>query len=178
MSMRSPTNNWINDSLHKIASNTNKKSLSSERKPVQGSSIANSAHTPNTNSVSDFNKIFKPQIKGSGVGSNTKAPRHQKHSSSASGPGTSSLSNGGSGLLAFNHQNSLGSNHHNESNQYLNLRSEQDYLSPHPHHLQQQSTQQVKGIGKMQPFSEFKLNEHVIRNKLQANNNNNRNTHV
>ena len=36
---------------------------------------------------------------------------------------------------------------------------------------QEYSQSQVKGIGKMQPFmSEFKLNEQVIRGKLQAGN--------
>lgn len=55
MSMRSPTNNWINESLQKIAGN--KKSVSSERK--NQAAPASIAHT-NSTSASDFNKIFKP----------------------------------------------------------------------------------------------------------------------
>lgn len=63
ISMRSPTNNWINDSLHKIGHNASKKSVSSERKnPSQTNSIGASISISHTNnaSVSDFNKIFKP----------------------------------------------------------------------------------------------------------------------
>ena len=50
MSMRSPTNNWVDDSIQKMPAQ--KKSLSTERKAVS-----------NNTSIGDLNKIFKPQIK-------------------------------------------------------------------------------------------------------------------
>lgn len=85
MSMRSPSNSWINDSLQKIAHNsssnnnsTTKKAVFTDRKtnPAGGASLT-VAHT-NSTSASDFNKIFKPNMKAS-----SKAPlgKHQKHQS-------------------------------------------------------------------------------------------------
>jgi hypothetical protein len=54
MSMRSPTNNWIDESIQKI--NTQKKSLSTERKVAGSSSVSQSNNT----SIGDLSKIFKP----------------------------------------------------------------------------------------------------------------------
>lgn len=54
MSMRSPTNNWIDESIQKIT--TQKKSLSTERKVAGPSSVSHSNNT----SIGDLSKIFKP----------------------------------------------------------------------------------------------------------------------
>jgi|LauGreDrversion4_2_1035121.scaffolds.fasta_scaffold67242_1 hypothetical protein len=60
MSMRSPASYWINESLQRIGGQVSKKSVSSERKnPTSGQSLVTSS-TNQTNSTTDFNKIFKP----------------------------------------------------------------------------------------------------------------------
>ena len=96
MSMRSPTNNWINDSLQKIGGH--KKSLSTERKIPPSNNFNSIAPVSNTstNSVSDFNKIFKPQIKST----NSKAARPTKHSNSAA---SSSLTGVGGNNHHYSH---------------------------------------------------------------------------
>ena len=72
MSMKSPTNNWINESLQKITAS--KKSVSTERKnPAINAAAISISHTSST-SINDFNKIFKPQLKSS----ITKGTRHSK----------------------------------------------------------------------------------------------------
>ena len=143
MSMKSPANSWmINDSLQRIGAQASKKSVSSERKnPGQGLAVP----LANTNSSSDFNKIFKPQMKSL----NAKTTKHIKHASAAAASTIAAVHLYGTpsgGVLGTD----IGSS---------------DYAN----HL--------KGIGKMQPFNDFKLNEQTIRGKL-GNNRNNSNAYM
>jgi hypothetical protein len=83
MSMRSPSNSWINDSLQKIAHNSNstKKAVSTDRKNNHAAASNTGltiGHT-NSTSASDFNKIFKPNMK-----SISKAQPLGKHSKNQS----------------------------------------------------------------------------------------------
>jgi len=126
MSMKSPANSWmINDSLQRIGAQASKKSVSSERKNP-GQSLA--APLANTNSSSDFNKIFKPQMKSL----NAKTTKHIKHGSAAAASTIAAVH-----LYGTPSGGVLGSD----------LGGNSDYAN----HL--------KGIGKMQPFNDFKLNE-------------------
>lgn len=154
MSMRSPNNNWISEGLQKV-NNPSKKSISSERKnaPSSNSIQANMQAITHTNSTSDFNKIFKPQIK------NIAVKRHSKHNSiagaanGATGQKAAALLELGGAGQANHFMKEFGNDYSNQSHQ-------------------------LKGIGKIQPFVDLKLNEQMIRGKLGTNNRNTINANI
>jgi hypothetical protein len=170
MSMRSPTNNWIDESIQKIT--TQKKSLSTERKVAGPSSVSHSNNT----SIGDLSKIFKPQMKNGPA----KGTRHSKQSISSVASGLQPAGNitGLNGIHILNSQHSISNSVNNLSSVSNAAMTDQtQYYKEMAQNHQEYSQSQVKGIGKMQPFmSEFKLNEQVIRGKLQAGNQ--RNTQI